>query len=578
MPLPVKDTLKPRTDTIRAGFSRAELPPSTEIGPSWHWNRAELFASGAVSLSDLLERVPGVTGLHAGWFPLPATAVYGGDPDRVRVFLDGIELDPLDARTGAVPDLSVIELWSLEDVLIERHAGEIRVHLRTWRVDRTTPYTRTDILTGDLETNLYRGFYGRRFFNGLGLQVGAQQYSISDQRLGGGGGGLGLFTRFGWARGKWSADGLLDRGRRGYDEILRSQPVNTRMPPEEVTGSTTYLRLGYGDPGGDHGLWAQAVAASRRFSETSPHRGAAVAGPLGFPADTVDTLTSRAQYVASAGYMRGPWRTSVGTRMRAFAGSSSQAPEARLSFDTRRLTLLLSGDRAPIASSVARPGTGRATTLDASARVLPLSWIALGGGVTRRQPADSADGPASLSVRGEAGIRILRRGLWVTGSVLTRDTALLRPPVIFDSAYRAASVGRATATVAAIRGTLYHALQVDAWGVRWSDTAGFYRPRWQTRSALSMNTNWLGRFPSGHFTLIAAAVHEYRSNLYIPTAGTPLRAGQSRVLSTLLEIRILGGSVSWQYRNLIGEDYQLVPGLGMPRQTNIYGIRWDFWN
>ena len=32
------------------------------------------------------------------------------------------------------------------------------------------------------------------------------------------------------------------------------------------------------------------------------------------------------------------------------------------------------------------------------------------------------------------------------------------------------------------------------------------------------------------------------------------------------------------YRNVLQERYRLIPGFQMPRQTQLYGVRWDFWN
>jgi hypothetical protein len=36
--------------------------------------------------------------------------------------------------------------------------------------------------------------------------------------------------------------------------------------------------------------------------------------------------------------------------------------------------------------------------------------------------------------------------------------------------------------------------------------------------------------------------------------------------------------VSYQFRNVLQERYAEVPGFIMPRQTQFYGVRWDFWN
>src|SRR5690606_23776649 len=106
------------------------------------------------------------------WLASPALVGVAGDVSRTRVFLDGIELEGLDPTGGGLLDLSRIQLWSLEDVAVERGADELRVYLTTWRVERTTSSTRTDVATGDQETNLYRGMFGRRFKHGEVLQLG----------------------------------------------------------------------------------------------------------------------------------------------------------------------------------------------------------------------------------------------------------------------------------------------------------------------------------------------------------------------------------------------------------------------
>jgi hypothetical protein len=51
-----------------------------------------------------------------------------------------------------------------------------------------------------------------------------------------------------------------------------------------------------------------------------------------------------------------------------------------------------------------------------------------------------------------------------------------------------------------------------------------------------------------------------------------------RTVSTLIEIRILQAKLFWNLRNILGERYQLVPGYQLPRITNLYGVRWEFWN
>jgi hypothetical protein len=61
----------------------------------------------------------------------------------------------------------------------------------------------------------------------------------------------------------------------------------------------------------------------------------------------------------------------------------------------------------------------------------------------------------------------------------------------------------------------------------------------------------LDRYPSGNLGIMASIVHEYRSSMRYPTAlgETRLSSGY-RTLSTVLEIRVLNATVSWQFRKL----------------------------
>jgi len=139
----------------------------------------------------------------------------------------------------------------------------------------------------------------------------------------------------------------------------------------------------------------------------------------------------------------------------------------------------------------------------------------------------------------------------------------------------------ATGITAAIRGRLWRSVEADVWAVRWNGTAGLYRPRYQTRSELFIRTNLLDRFPTGNFGLNAGVMHEYRSGETFPSQTDPTGVAKTvgyRTISTLPEIRIVTATVSWQFRNVLGECYLKFAGFIVPRQTNFYGVRWYFAN
>ena len=162
---------------------------------------------------------------------------------------------------------------------------------------------------------------------------------------------------------------------------------------------------------------------------------------------------------------------------------------------------------------------------------------------------------------------------------MTRDTALLRPLRVFDTAYVATSTGLKSGGFLAIRGPIYKAIGVDIVATRWASSDA-YRPQLHARSEVNLITQWLSRFPSGNFGIHAAVIHEYRDIAQFPVSGGFVRTTteSSNVFTGLLEIRILRGIISYQVRNFNGLVHQIVPDFYMHRAVNLYGVRWEFWN
>lgn len=579
-----KDSVHPvdttRADTIKAPLAHAEMPAEIGIGRTLYWTRDSLFATGAITLSDLLDRVPGITTYHSGWIASPATASYLGDFRRVRVFVDGFEYTGLDPRNRDVLDLTQISLWAMEEVAIEQTASEVRVYMRTWRVRNTHPETRTDVSTGDQQTNVYRGFFGKRLNHGEAMQFAAQQYGTTPPvYLGGGGQQTGIIGRLGWAWPGLSIDAFATRITRSRVVTLRSpfDAPGDSIPSLSSSRTDMYLRVGYADPDTSR-LWGQAMLVGSKYDYAGIRTLSLIVTPV-TPADSaynsisLDTNTFRTQYVLSGGGSRGPLRVSATERLWAAAGQTINAPSVRASFLVRGLAV--SGfAEAKSVDSIART--------DLTAQFTPLPFVTVLGSygrITNDRVRDSSF--TATSLRGEVGLRV--RNLWLIGGLLRRDSSQLAAPVVYDTSFRRVAAAPLTGVTAAIRGQLWRVVHADVEAVRWSDTLGYYQPRYQTRSELFVRTNWLNRFPSGNLGILASVIHEYRSNVRFPTAVPsaggviePATAGGYRTLSTLLEIRILSATVSWQFRNVLGDRYEQVPGFLMPRQTNYYGVRWSF--
>ena len=256
-----------RADSIKPPLAHAERPALTDIGTPYQWDRASLFASGALTLGELTDLVPGVTGYRSGWIGSPHVATYLGETQRVRVFYEGIEIDALDRRTGGLLDLSMLDMWHLEDARIERGADEVRVHLGTWRVQNLTPATRVDFSTGDLQTNAYRAYYGKRFARGHAVQLGVYQYSSTDVQNGGDVHHLSLWGRVGWANKQWSVDASWFRTARERLEQERLPP-RPNLPKFDGAISAAYTRISYGHQ--ESGVWAQLIGSQQQFTIHNP--------------------------------------------------------------------------------------------------------------------------------------------------------------------------------------------------------------------------------------------------------------------------------------------------------------------
>jgi len=568
-----------RADTIKSPLGHA--PPGAElsIARRLSWSRDSLLGNGAITVADLVDRVQGATTTRGGWLASPAVGAYMGDVRRVRVFYDGFEMPALDPRTGNVLDLTQVSLWTAEDAVVEQAPDEVRVYLRTWRVRNTNPETRTDVFTGDQQTNMYRGFYGRRFASGAAFQFGAQQYGTTPpSRFGAASDMTSVMGRLGIARRDWSIDAYAVRVGRHRGVILGETAFDITgdsIPQVESARTDSYVRFAVRDPDVDP-FWAQMMLIGSSYTYTGIRtlliNNPQTALDSALNKTSLDSSAFRSQYIASVGSNRGPLALTASAVASNSDHQSTVAPSFRAVYQ--------SGPLSAIGLAQGR-GFDSTSRLEVTARLTPLSFVALLGGVGRTSQRFSGDQTSNVNwLRGEAGLRV--HGLWFLGGVIKRDSAVIgHPRVFFDTTLALVHDKPATGITAAIRGRLWRFVEADVWAVRWNDTAGFYRPRYETRSELFVRTNLLKRFPTGDFGLNAGVMHEYRSGVTFPSEfvrnGVEKTVGY-RTINTLLEIRILTATLSWQFRNVLGERYQQFPGFAMPRQTNIYGVRWFFSN
>ncbi len=155
--------LDPAVDSVSADTIFYNLP-SVESGiPAgyatgiWTWDRGEIMASGANTLAELFQDVPGLITLLGGDYGTPAAmSAFGQGGAGYRVVRDGLELYPV---AGGVADLQRIGLAGIQRVRLDRSVGQMRVELWSHEDDDGRPYSRIEAGTGDLDTNMFRGLY-----------------------------------------------------------------------------------------------------------------------------------------------------------------------------------------------------------------------------------------------------------------------------------------------------------------------------------------------------------------------------------------------------------------------------------
>ena len=360
--------------------------------------------------------------------------------------------------------------------------------------------------------------------------------------------------------------GTRNAGSRYLSSGLQANALQTNaLPPFKGSESMAYLRVGLSDPSRS-GLWAQLIASTIRAGESRATTSQSGTSAVPAVTDSVDTTRVRSQYVATVGANVGSLRLSATGRFRSIEQKLDIAPSVRAEYDAGWFGVGVHGEK----------GVDSTLRTDVQFRLTPTDWFHVGGAASR-QDATSAAERALTTVRAEAALQW--RGRWLGGGWLSRSQSLVSPPVELDSDLRSVRTPAATAITLSLRAPLFSGWSADVDAINW-DAPAAYRPQTQTRSSLRFESSFLGSFPRGNFHLLVAGFHEYRSTTFVPKGADP--TGQSTPaagsFSSQLEIRIGTATISWQARNLFGTVFETYPGYVMPRITNIYGVRWEFWN
>lgn len=172
----IPDAAKPDSvpaDSTRPAPNFPVFPRPRNAGfaaASWVFGPAELSRFHGLSLLELLDRIPGLVITREGGVGRAAgVAAFASGGGRMRVFLDGWELRPLNAT---VIDLQQIPLLDVTEVRVTRGLLETRVELETLRLTDRRPYAQIEGGEGDFATRLLRGIFARPLGERLIVQAG----------------------------------------------------------------------------------------------------------------------------------------------------------------------------------------------------------------------------------------------------------------------------------------------------------------------------------------------------------------------------------------------------------------------
>ena len=207
-----------------------------------------LFATGAITVADLLERVPGLSTLRTGWIAAPAVGAYLGDVRRVRVFYDGFEITPLDPRSRGALDLTEINLWSAEEVVDRagaRGGARLSAQLARPSHDAGDAHRRQHRRPADEPVSriLWPAFRQWRGAFSSPRSSSARRRRRSSGRAAT---SSGLIGRVGWANGPVERRWIHRRASgRHRGDIFGDRGRRDTIPALESTRTDSYVRVGY---------------------------------------------------------------------------------------------------------------------------------------------------------------------------------------------------------------------------------------------------------------------------------------------------------------------------------------------
>ena len=520
------------------------------------FDKDRLIFSGAQTLGELLQFVPGAFLARAGWYGLPEVVHYAGQgATSVEVVWDGYALDPLGEDSAGL-DLERIPLGLFIRVEVEVLPTVLRVYLISDTQPVRRARTETSFSTGDYQTNAYRIRYLNRWRSGLGVGLGVNWFGTNGApSTAGKASDLSL-----WVKTTWAPSTRMGLEWEYVRYSLNRDALESVLPGRRIWRQDALLRAYAATRDDGMGLRFDALLGSSTYGDS-----------------TSDVQPAIAQLAALTAYRAVWWSAEAAVRVRdarvplEVSVRGAATPFRALSLSAYAVRRSLLADR-----SSQEIGIGAA--------LRPLPWLVVRGALRYRNavavPAiltDTAQRVADWS----AGIGFVSRRLDLEVGV--EGHGAYDAPVYgtFAGVVPAgtAAAGQTLTAQLAVRPAAYFTL--SGWYRQpLGATAAAYEPPHHARAAATFRSRFLPRFRRGALDILVQAGVEAWSDGVMgrDAAGAPIALDGHGTLDWLVELRLLSAVIFWNLRNSQVERYEVVPGAPMARANQRYGVRWEFTN
>jgi hypothetical protein len=566
---PPRDTLRQPTDSLPSEaviqdtvrpipvLATHYFAPALGLGDGvWVWDQSNFLLEATTSLSDLLERIPGILTVRSGLLVQPeAAAVYGGTANRLELYLDGFAIDPL---TESSVDLTKMELVHIDNVRIERRMGLIRIYIQTIAPADTRAYTRVEAGIGEPESNLFRGILlaPKLFFGPFGVAIdrmdtdGQARREPGDQFAG--------WIKWAFIRGQ---SGLQVQFRRVSTDRDDDVPWAAEHTRDDVIAQ---LRLHLRD-----GLVAELFGGRSTFEADTID-----------PPEAADTFPKINESALQYGGI-----LSFTSRVLWARGSARVRDHETLpSLQLDGAAGIRLSDRVAVSGEVTQAdwrASGTATWYSVQGSLMPIRGIRAFGEFTagtRGAPNiyGLSDVRAFINEQNgyRAGAEISWRGFQVAAAYLHTESdssAVFGLP--FDTS----------------GGRTFNGASAEGWEI--SGHTAAYRGF----SAYGMATNWLSGFPgllvpvqqfraglqlhaspmkSGNLELYGRIEGVRRSSMTVPTGLLPANT----TIDAYAQIRIIDVRLFGRFEDITGQGEIEVEDRLVTGPRIFYGVKWQFWN